>query len=121
MEENLTADKEGVLDERVKEIEKNGNYIQIKITVPTIPEDILREMGDRVSNKKGEIVFSQFLSEVSDYVEEHLDYNPIFNISGKNVSDIDRMIALALAREMVSAEFMDTYAETKSNNGGDEQ
>lgn len=120
MEENLTANKEGVLDERVKEIEESGNYVQIKITVPTLPEEILQEIGYRVSNKKGEIAFSQFLSEVSDYIEEHVDYNPIFNISGKNVSNMDRMISLALAREMIGAELMDTYAETKSDNGGDE-
>jgi hypothetical protein len=121
MEENLeaklTADKQGVLEERTKEIEESGNYVQFKITCPTISEEELRKMADNASNQKDEISFGKLMHFVAKYIEKNVEYGPIFNISGQNVSKIDRIIALELAKQMIDVELINAIEDT---NGGDE-
>lgn len=110
MEEEVDFDKELLLEQAVESIKGSGKYLEINIVQDPIPPEILSDIGEKYS--EGEmILFDNFVDKVSDYIEEHPQYKPIINFKGEKVSIIDRMIILALAKEMLESEMFRTYAE----------
>lgn len=118
MEENLTVDRTELLEQRTKEIEDGEHYIQIKITHDTIPTEVMDKIGDSVS-KGNAINFGDFMEKITNFADENVEHKPIFNIKGKNVSPMDRMVILAFAKDMIENELMRTYFEIMSNEMGD--
>jgi hypothetical protein len=110
MEEEVNFDKELLLQQAVENIKGSGRYLEIDIVQDPIPPEVLSNIGEKYSDGE-KILFDNFVDKVSDYIEEHPQYKPIINFQGEKVSIIDRMVILALAREMLENEMLRTYVE----------
>lgn len=120
MEEEVNFDKELLLQQAVENIKDSGKYLEIDIVQDPIPPEVLSDIGEKYS--EGEmILFDNFVDKVSDYIEEHPQYKPIINFSGEKISIIDRMIILALAREMLENEMLRTYAELMNDRKAEDE
>ena len=117
MKVKFTVDKEGVLNERTKELERSNNYVQLKITYEPLPDDVLERlaMDTKAFSQEGNIHFGELMEKVEDYMEEHTKHLPLFDLSGENISPLDKMILLAIASEVAQTQVIETYREIKNN------
>lgn len=114
MGDNIEINKTELLNQVTEEIVNGESYIQVKFTMPTIPPKVLDEIVDKYFKNK-DISLGDFMEKVIEYASKNVEYIPILNINGKNVSIADKMIVLALAQDMVESELVKTCK--KLNNG----
>ena len=119
MDENIEIDQDELLTQRTEEIMNSDSYMQVKVTMAPIPPEELEKLSDK-SAKKGKIAFGDFMDLVEEYMDEHYEYKPIINVCGKNVSLVDRLVALAMAKSMIEKDIIETYLETKSYSDGED-
>ena len=103
-EENITCDKDKILDERIKEIENSDSYVMIKILQNPLPKEFLKE----IANKEDGISLGYFTEKIEDYVQENPDYCPIISIIGEKTSEVNILATLLLSRTMIEGEILET-------------
>lgn len=96
MKEKIFIDKNMVLDERVKELENSKQYVQFKITYSPLPDGILEDLYDKIEHN-GQVVWSEYIEEVMDFVSNHVEYVPVVTITGKDMSTLDGAVLLSVA------------------------
>lgn len=97
--EVVDFDEHEVLEERTKEIENCGSFLQLKITQQTIPDDLLTDLINK--NNEDGISLSTLSDRIGDFVNENQEYTPIINFIGKEVSAVDNLAFLLLAKDIV--------------------
>lgn len=107
MDEEIEIDKSELLNQREEEIVNGDSYIQVKITMLPIPTKKLKQIGKEYA-KLGKQVLGNFIEMVEDFVDENIEYSPIFSVNGKNVSEADKLIVLALAKTMCENDVFET-------------
>lgn len=90
----MFINKNELIKQREREIKQNGNYVTYEITCPTIPHDVLVKIGEKAENDTGEIMVGTMLIKSLEYIEKDLSCQPIFHCRGRDISLMDRLIAL---------------------------
>lgn len=121
MDEEIEIDKSELLNQREEEIVNGDSYIQVKITMLPIPTKKLKQIGKEYA-KLDKQVLGNFIEMVEDFVDENIEYSPIFSVNGKNVSEADKLIVLALAKTMCENDVFETALgiNLKNKERGDE-
>jgi len=114
MKEDVDVDREGVLGQRIEELEAGECYINCKFIYEPLPPKVLDDIRVMVSDEDGEMLFSDFIDEVKKYMEKHVEHKPITYISGKNTSPVDRLILFELVMENAKREFLKVLGEIEN-------
>lgn len=101
MDKKITVNEEELLEQRKKEISEKGNYLKFECVFPNIPNEVLEEIGEKVEDSKG-IKLGNFIEEAMDYTNSHVEYRPLYTLTGKDVSVIDRVIAISFLKSIAS-------------------
>ena len=110
--------KQGVLNQRVEELEKSGEYIQFKFTFKPLPTDVVREIWDQFNDGEA-IDIPTFLNKVYDFMEVHPEYAPIISVLGEKASPLDILILYGLGALSADKELC-KMIEAINEEGGNE-
>ena len=114
MKEDVDIDREGVLGQRIEELEAGDCYVSCKFIYEPLPPKVLDEIRVIVSDEDGELFFSDFIKKKKKYMKENVEHKPITFIEGKNASPIDRLILLELAQSSAKEEFFKVLGEIEN-------
>ena len=90
----MFINKNELIKQREREIKQNGNYVTYEIICPTIPHDVLKKIGEEEVNANGEVMVGTMVIKSLEYIEKDLSCQPIFHCRGRDISLMDRLIAL---------------------------
>lgn len=108
--EEITGDKNAILESRVNEMREKGPYVEICSVFQPLSYEKMQEFGKKVECEKG-ISFGKLLDEIVNYAKENRENMPIIKISGRQATDLDIMILLAFTREYIENEIIRLYTE----------